>query len=468
MGLRTHHQRRNVAHDLLPTLLASLEVFRLALTRPGFDNFVVLFVGWVRSTGTHAVTEALVVTGVAGFRHHEAYHRFFSRGTWDPDDLGCWLFHSIRPLLVPGTAIRIAIDDTLAPKKGPHVYGLGSHIDPVRSTVMRKVFCFGHCWVVLAVILPVPFCNSTFALPLLFRLYTNKKACEKKGYVYRKKTELARELIEVFVVWTGAHRVELAVDSAYANDTVTRGMPPSVILFGAMRPDAVLTEAPPPHEKHRNGRPRVRGDLLPKPEAIAKDQTQPWQKCKANLYGKTTTVYYKTLCAQWYRACGVGLLRIVIVRVDTGKIGLRVFFCTDATVAVQSLLECYAGRWTIEICFRNLKQLIGFADSSARKKAAVERTAPFVGCIYSLLIVWFVKQVRDPGSAVIPIRPWYTHKRGICFADILRTAQSVLAPLRVLDLPPRRKDLRETQPAIRRRSRRPSRSRAAPAKRMAG
>src|SRR5579871_4113900 len=135
MGLPTHQRRSPVAQDLLPTLLAALEAFRLGLTRPGFEKLLVLFVGWVRTSGRHAVTEALVMTGVAGQRHHEAFHRFFSRGTWDPDSLGRWLFHLVEKLLAPQTAIRIAIDDTLAPKKGPHVFGLGSHIDPVRSTV---------------------------------------------------------------------------------------------------------------------------------------------------------------------------------------------------------------------------------------------------------------------------------------------------------------------------------------------
>ena len=383
-----------MAHPLLPTLLAAMEVFRIGLTRPGFEKLLVLFIGWVRTSGKHAVTETLVVTGVAGRRHHEAFHRFFSRGTWSPDGLGCWLFRFTEGLLTPGAPIRIAIDDTLAVKKGPHVFGLGSHIDPVRSTAARKIFCFGHCWVVLAVILPIPLCNCTFALPVLFRLYTNKKACASKGLPYRKKTELAVELLAAFVAWTGTRRIELAVDSGYSNETVTRGLPATVVLFGAMRPDAVLTALPEAPSKHRNGRPRVRGATLPKPQALAKDDAQPWLECEAHLYGKTKTIHYKTLCAQWYQACGVRLLRIIIVRVDTGRIGLRVFFCTDADVSIRAILEGYASRWTIEVCFRNLKQLFGFADSSAHTKPAVERTAPFVGLMYSLLIVWFFKHAH--------------------------------------------------------------------------
>jgi hypothetical protein len=67
--------------DALASLFDVLSVVRPALTRPGFANFLIVAVGWIQTLGVHAVTEALVVTGVAGRRHHEAFHRFFSRGT---------------------------------------------------------------------------------------------------------------------------------------------------------------------------------------------------------------------------------------------------------------------------------------------------------------------------------------------------------------------------------------------------
>lgn len=88
------------------------------------------------------------------------------------------------------------------------------------------------------------------------------------------------------------------------------------------------------------------------------------------------------------------------------------------------------------MCFRELKQLLGFADSSARKRAAVERVAPFVGFVYSMLVLWFALGVHQTPIATPPVRPWYRHKRGLCFADALRAAQRTLAPFDVLD--PRR------------------------------
>ena len=218
------------------------DCFRSNLTRPGFTNAVIVLAGWVLTQGTHAVTEALVVTDVARRRHWEAFHRFFSRETWSPDGLGEAVFRRLERHLGEG-AIRIIVDDTLAAKKGPHVFGIGSHLDAVRSTKRRKVFAFGHCWVVLAVLIRVPFSKRAFALPVLFRLYRTVKSCTDPTS-HAKKTALAREMLEVFLGWTGDRRIELAVDAGYCNDTVTRGLPARVVLFGAMRPDAVLTDAP--------------------------------------------------------------------------------------------------------------------------------------------------------------------------------------------------------------------------------
>ncbi len=433
-----------MAHDFLRTLIAAVEVFRPALTRPGFANLLVVFAGWVRTSGVHAVTEALVVTGVAGRRHHEAYHRFFSRGTWSPDELGRLLLCSRLRLMDADAPLRLVLDDTVAPKKGPHLFGIGSHRDPVRSTKKHRIFVFGHCWVVLAILIRVPFSRRPWALPILLRLYRTEKETLRAGEPHRKKTVLAREMLDVFVDWVPSRRIELAADAAYCNDTITRGLSPAVTLFGAMRPDADLTAAPHVSSTKRPGRRRIRGEQLPKPEALARDERTPWQRTVATVYGNRRTIYYKTIRAQWYRACGARLLRVVIVRVDTGRIGLRVFFSTDPNVSVRMLLETYAGRWNIEVCFRELKQLLGFADSSARKRAAVERVAPLVALIYSALIAWAAHSANPLRAITVPLRPWYMHKRGLSFHDILRAAQTALASLDVLD--PRRSfaDLRES------------------------
>lgn len=408
------------------------EAFGPELTRPGFINAVIVLTGWVLTRGTHAVTEALVVTEVAGRRHWAAFHRFFSRGTWRPDELGRGVFLQLLRLAGDGP-LQAVIDDTLTPKKGPKVFGIGSHLDPVRSTRRHRIFVFAHCWVVLAVLVKLPFSKRPWALPVLFRLYRNLKECERRGAPYKKKTELAREMLDVFVSWTNGRRVELAADGAYCNDTVSRNLPANVVLFGAMRPDAVLTALPTAAERRATGRRRKRGRELRKPQQLGRDGRTPWQTTTAVLYRQTRSIRYKTLCAQWYRAMGERLLRIVVVECTDGVIPIRVFFCTDPDLDVVTILETYAGRWSIEVFFRDAKQLLGFADSQARKEQAVLRIAPLIGLLYSTLVLWCADEVFLTRVALPPLRPWYRHKRGLAFSDVLRAAQRVLAAEDVLD-----------------------------------
>ena len=121
----------------------------------------------------------------------------------------------------------------------------------------------------------------------------------------------------------------------------------------------------------------------------------------------------------------------------------------EVIVVLPKYTSVDAGRWAIESCFRNLKQLLGFADSQARKRAAVHRVAPFVGLSYTFLVLWFLEHAFSRRFAVVPLRPWYRHKEGFSFADVLRTAQRVLAPLDVLD--PRRdvRNLRQSRAPVR-------------------
>ena len=434
-----------MAHALLRTLLGWMEVLSPAFTKPGFVNALVIMSGWIQTRGPHAVTQALVETEVAGRRHHEAFHRFFSRGTWSPDRLGQLLFERIIDWLVGGgVTIQLVVDDTLAPKKGAAIFGLGTHVDAVRSTKKTRVFSFGHVWVTLSVVVHLPFSKRPWSLPVLFRLYRTKKEHRKnKQGRYEKKTELARQMIDLVVSWMPQRRFRVAADVAYANDTVLRGLPSNVDFVGAMRADAVLTAPPTAEDQPKIGRRRKRGAVLPKPIGMSKS-TSPWKKVAAFLYGKQQTVRYKTVDAQWYRGAGTRVLRIVVVRVLTGNMPVRVFFSTDLEMNVAAILETYAGRWSTEVCFRDLKQLFGFGDSQARLRTSVERVAPFVGLVSTMLVLWFAtNRTWKTECAVPPLRPWYLHKRGLCFADVLRAAQRVLAGSDVLDLARNFENLRE-------------------------
>jgi hypothetical protein len=99
------------------------------------------------------------------------------------------------------------------------------------------------------------------------------------------------------------------------------------------------------------------------------------------------------------------LLRIVVVATDRGAVPFRVFFSTDASLDVTSIIAGYGARWSIECFFREAKQLLGFADSSARKEQAVLSMPPFVGLLYTTLVVWFIEGACNSSVAAPPLRP---------------------------------------------------------------
>ncbi|RKG59362.1 hypothetical protein D7W79_41885 [Corallococcus exercitus] len=416
-----------MAASHLYALLRVLQLVRPAFTEPSFLRFLVLFAGWVCSGGTHAVTEALVAAGVSGVQHHAAFHRFFSRARWSADEVGRLLLLKLAAL----GPLRLVLDDTLCSHKGPKVFGLGSHLDAVHSTRAVHVFCFGHVWVTLAVLVQVPFASRPWALPVLFRLYRTQAECQRKGIAHRKKTQLGRELVERVLSWLPTAPVELAADEAYSCSTVLKQLPQRLVFVGAMRPDAVLTR-PRTHRcrSPKTGRWLTRDVTVPKPQALARDAALPWQRLTAFLYGQSQQVDCKEVVARWRSAAGERMLKVVVVRMTGGSRPLRVFFCTDASLTALQVVERYAFRWSIEVLFRDLKQLLGFADSRARRRLAVLRTAPFAGLSYTLLVLWYLELAASWQQLKLPVRPWYTTKATVSFADVLRLAQATLARAR--------------------------------------
>ena len=431
-----------MTHELLPTLLGWMEVLAPAFTKPGFGNAVIAIVGWIRTSGPRLVTEALLATDTARRRHHDMLYRFFSRGAWYVDDLGHLLMVKILKHLVPSeVTVELVVDDTLTRHKGPKICGLGNHLDAVRSTRKHRIFSFGHIWVVVSVVVWFPFSSRPWALPILFRLYRNKKDCAEGEY--RKKTELARELLDLVASWFPQRRFLVTADEAYSNATVAKKMLQGMQMVGVMRPNAALTTVPGRNSRNKAGRPALRGKRLPTPRQVF-DQTKRWRKFEVFIYGQKRTLSAKLVEAQWYRVTGDRKLRIVIVRTERGKVPFRTFFSTDASMTVEQIIEAYASRWSIEVCFRDLKQELGFGQSQARKREAVERVTPFIGYTYTMLVLWFATGVADTPVATPPLRPWYRHKKGMCFADILRAAQRVLGDVDVLDLMRDFEQLRKT------------------------
>lgn len=405
-------------------LLSMFEVIRPAFTTTTFDKVRELSLGWILVTGPHTITAAIVAAGLAGIRPHAAWHRVFSAATWSKDEVGKLLFtYIVQNLIIDEQPVRLVGDDTLNRHRGPKIYGLGTHIDAVHSTRGKKLFAFGLVWVTLSVLVRLPMCSRPWALPIAFRLYRSKKECGRNGGEYRKKTELMLDLLTMVASWIPGRDIEALLDSGYAVSTIGRHLPPRTVLVGPMRPDAALYAAPGPRPPGARGRNRKKGDRLPTPRELAHDSSRPWQQTRVVVYGRAEQVVYKTLVAQWYTVCGPVLLRIVIVRVTSGSDGIHVYFSTDTAWSPGRTLVEYSWRWPVEVSYRDLRQFFGFGEAGVWCRPSVERLAPFVGLLWSMVVVWYAQFGHASGLVQIPYRPWYSDKTTVAFADMLAAAQ---------------------------------------------
>jgi hypothetical protein len=431
------------------TLCAAFAVFRPHLTRRTFVKFVLVAVAWLAIAGRHTLAAGLVALGLTDVRDWTAFYRLFNRGRWRPDVLGRALLDAWVARL--GDAVlTFVVDDTLLPHPGPCVWGAGRHRDAIRSAKRGRVFARGHRWVVLALVVRVPFARRPWALPVLCRLYRTRATCAATGSAPVKVTVVARALITTLAAWLPGRRLRVVGDSAFTNGTVMRDLPPHVTFVGALRDDAVLTAAPPPRPAHARGRRRTQGARLPTPAALVAAAAYPWRHVTAVLYGRVARPAYKVLQAQWYKACGPAELRVVVVRALCARRAWRAFVSTDPALDVAALLETFAARWSIETFLRDAKQHLGWAQPQVRAHAAVLRVVPFIALVYGALVLWAVRHgVTADAAGVRATRPWYRHKDVLTVEDLVRLARRAAGDRRIFREASDLRDLPETTPTPR-------------------
>jgi hypothetical protein len=420
-----------LVRSFAPLLLA----FQPCFTQPSFHSFWALTCAWILCSGRRSLTRIIQSAQLTEFKHYCSFHRFFSQARWKLDDLG----HRVFQLLLPfcGEVLVGAVDDTLARKSGRHIWGAGMHHDPLRSTQSRPFFAFGHNWVVFSLHVSFAFApQKTWALPILVRLYRKRKnsklapgrggKLERKQIgqatdkQYRTRPQLAVEMIQLVAGWAGQRKLRVLGDSAYAGGSISRHLPANVELISRMTMKAALFE-PPPAPTAGRGRRRKKGQRLPNPEQIAQDRRRTWSKTTVRIYGRKVKVWYHSIDALWYSSAGQKLLRIVVVRDPKGGRRDDCFFSTDLTLTPPQILESFALRWPLEVCFRDVKQFLGFEDPQNRVPQATQRTAPLIFYIYDLALLWYAQSGHRLAHQTTLQRLWYQRKTTVSFEDILRT-----------------------------------------------
>jgi hypothetical protein len=271
----------------------------------------------------------------------------------------------LKRALQDHTRVLLGVDDSPTKRYGPHVQGAGFHHDPTPGPA-GGVFCYGHIWVTLAVLVRHPRWGP-IGLPIWAWLYVRQRDVPKipdcHGWRFQTKTRQAADLvIEAAKILQAAGKTVWAVaDGFYTKRPFARAViGAGVTLVGRLPRNAALRTMPPRERTRRTGRRRKYG-LDPVSLSRRAGNRHGWQDVTCDLYGLKTTKRIKTFLAT--HATFGGAIRVVIVRESAGP---QFFYATQTTASVREILEAFADRAAIEQVFHDVKEVWGSGQQQVR------------------------------------------------------------------------------------------------------
>jgi len=392
-----------------PSLLIVLEVLRPCFTAPSFATFSVLVTGALSASGARTVTGMWQAAGLAGRAHWSRAHRFFSRAVWDLDAVGLALARAVVSRFVPaGAAVTLAVDDTLFHRYGKKVHGAKYQHDG--SAKGRDGIGRGNCFVIVGVVVAVPFLHRQVCLPVLFRLHIPKAGASK--------TEQARALVDLLAGALTDRTIHVVGDALYRGPA-WRGLPARVTFTTRLAANAVLYGPEPPRTGKR-GHPAWKGERLGTAAEIATTAT--WRRTRVTRYGVTEEVDLAVVTCLWWGSLHRTPVRAVLVRdLDETRPYTLALASTDLSSTGEQIVARYASRWSIEQSIKDGKQLLGAGDAQSRLPAAVERTTPLGLANLTILVLWYdhAGQADADLNSRRRSAPWYRHKRHVSIEDMI-------------------------------------------------
>jgi len=277
-----------------------------------------------------------------------------------------------------GATLDIVIDETLERRWGRKLTKRGQWRDNLLSSKRHNVTNSGLRWVVMAVVVSVPWTHQRWALPFLSVLATTPKVSQQLTKRHKTVPRLAQQMVKVVRRWLPRVPITLMGDTAYSViDLGTVCQQAQVALIAPLRLDARLF-APPPTTKAVTGRPRIVGQRLPNLSTVLADVHTTWEQVTIAWYGGTTRTFDRaTGTALWYSTGFAPLgIRWVLVRDPRGTLTSRAFCSTDLRHTAASIVTNVVKRWCIEVTFEESRAHLGLETQRQWSDTAVERSTP--------------------------------------------------------------------------------------------
>ena len=402
-------------------IIEVLTVFRPLFTTPTWRKLMTLLTGTLLARGRRTVTAALRASGNAQASNWSLFHQVLNRARWSPLAVSRQLVLLIVETFVPvGACVDLVIDETLERRWGSKISKRGHYRDSALSSKERSVSSPGLRWIVMAVVVTVPWTKQRWALPFLCVLATTPEVSERLGKRHKTIAMWAHQMLSLVRRWLPDRDIKLLGDTAYTVlELGLHAKAHHVTLITTGRLDAVLHEPAPERSRHTLGRPRVVGQRLPALEQVLQDPATVWQKLTLDWYGEgERTLEFCTGTALWYRYGYDPLpIRWVLTRDPAGKRPPKAIFSTDPAQPAAAIIKDFMKRWSLEVTFEEGRAHLGIETQRQWSDQAIERSTPLLFGLYSLVAL-FGHALRPDGPFPVAQASWY-RKSTATFLDVL-------------------------------------------------
>jgi len=402
-------------------IIEVLMTFRPLFTAPTWRKLMTLLTGTLLAQGRRTVAAALRASGNEQAGNWSLFHQVLNRARWSPLAVSRQLLLLIVETFVPaGACVDLVIDETLERRWGSKISKRGHYRDSALSSRKRSVSSPGLRWIVMAVVVTLPWTKQRWALPFLCVLATTPEVSEQLGKRHKTIGMWAHQMVSLVRRWLPNRSIKLMGDTAYTIlELGLHAKSQQVTLVTTGRLDAVFHESPPERTRHTIGRPRVVGKRLPAPEKVLQDPETSWQKLTLDWYGEgKRTLEICTGTALWYRYGSDPLpIRWVLTRDPSGKRPPKAIFSTDPTQTAEQIINDFMKRWSLEVTFEEGRAHLGIETQRQWSDLAIERSTPLLFGLYSLVTL-FGQALHPDGQVPVAQAAWY-RKHTATFRDML-------------------------------------------------
>jgi hypothetical protein len=409
-------------------IISVIAHFAPAFTRPSYRKVVVLLVGTILARGRRTVTAALRSAGLQQHKQWAKYHHLLNRASWSGLTVSRLLLQLVvRSLVASGATVDLVADETLERRWGRKISKRGHWRDSLASSKGLNVSTSGLRWLVLAVVVKLPWSRHYWALPCLSVLLTTPKVSDQLGKCHKTVAQVTGQLVQWVRRALPGQAIKLIGDGAYSViELGLRCRASGVTLIAPLRLDARLFDWPPTRTRKGRGRPPIVGQRLPTLDQVARSANTRWQRSQLAWYdGGRKVVDWTSGIALWYATGTAPLpIRWVLVRDPSGQLPTRAYFSTDLAQSAPTIVADFVKRWSLEVTFEESRAHLGIETQRQWNDQAIERTTPALFGLFSLVVL-FGQALYPEGQLPLPQSAWYT-KTEATFSDVLASVRRAL------------------------------------------